>query len=156
MIFTFGVFPVHPNTAGRADPIFAGLDDPFYAADFRSWQAIAPNEARLRELGATVLAVEKERPHVPLERAVMSIRFGPSLVGTQFHPEADPDGMLLHFRQDHRREQIVERHGAEKYAQIVHLTAHPDFLARTYGAILPNFLRRSVQRLRDEATRTPA
>ncbi len=149
---SFGVFPVHPNTAGRQDPLFAGLDDPFYAADFRSWQAIAPHEARMAELGATVLAVEKERPHVPLERALMAIRFGPSLVGTQFHPEADPDGMLLHFRQEHRREQIVARHGAEKYAQILHLTSHPDFLGRTYAAVLPNFLRHSVQLLRDASS----
>ncbi|HYE58280.1 MAG TPA: hypothetical protein VD948_07225, partial [Rhodothermales bacterium] len=145
---SFGIFPVHPNAAGKRDPVFAGLDDPFYAADFRSWQAVSPDRARLKELGATVLAVEKERPHVPLERATMAIRFSPGLLGTQFHPEADPDGMLLHFRQEHRREDIVARHGRAKYARILHLISFPAFLSRTYATVLPNFLRLSVARLR--------
>jgi homoserine O-succinyltransferase/O-acetyltransferase len=145
---SFGIYPVHPVLEGRHEPLFEGLDDPFYAADFRSWQAVSPDPVRFAELGAELLAVEKDRPHVPLERAMMAIRFSEGLVGTQFHPEADPDGMLLHFRQEHRREDIVARHGTDKYARILHLMTHPAFLARTYATVLPNFLRRSVARLR--------
>ena len=144
---SFGIFPVHKTDAGEADPLLRSVDEPFYGADFRSWQAIQPDEARLVEMGGAVLAIEKDRPHVDLERAVMAIRLGEAFVATQFHPEADPDGMLLHFRTDQRKEAIVERHGAEKYAQILHYVAHPDFLTRTYAAILPDFLRDAVARI---------
>jgi hypothetical protein len=40
----------------------------------------------------------------------------------------------------------VARHGAEKYARILHLIAHPDFLLRTYAALLPDFMRTAVAR----------
>ena len=40
-------------------------------------------------MGAKILCIEKERPHVPYERAVMGIRFNEYMIGTQFHPEAD-------------------------------------------------------------------
>ena len=33
-----------------------------------------------------ILCVEKERPHVPYERAVMAIRFNEHMIGTQFLP----------------------------------------------------------------------
>lgn len=144
---SFGIFPVHKTDAGEADPLLRSVDEPFYGADFRSWQAIQPDEARLAELGGCVLAIEKDRPHVDLERAVMALRLGEAFVATQFHPEADPDGMQLHFRTDHRKEDIVARHGAEKYAQILHLVSHPDFLLRTYTALLPDFLRDVTERI---------
>ncbi len=144
---SFGIFPVHKTDEGDADPLLRSLDSLFYGADFRSWQAVEPNEERLAELGGAVLAIEKDRPHVDLERAVMALRLGEAFVATQFHPEADPDGMLLHFRHDDRKTAIVEKHGADKYAQILHLIAHPDFLMRTYAAILPTFLRDAVARI---------
>ena len=153
---SFGIFPVHPTEAGTRDVIFGGLGDPFYGADFRSWQAVEPDAARLAELGASVLAIEKDRPHVGLERALMAMRVTPELVGTQFHPEADPDGMLLHFREENRRATIVERHGEEKYAEILHHIMGPSFLERTHDCVLPNFLRDAACRLREAPMLEPA
>ena len=147
---SFGIFPVYLTGAGRCDPSLRGLQDPFYGADFRDWQIVQPDRQKLAALGADVLALEKIRPHVALERAVMAIRFTPHIVGTQFHPEADPDGMLLHFRQAERKAAIVRKHGVEKYERIIHRIAHPDFLARTHGAVLPNFLRDSIDARSDE------
>ncbi len=65
----FGVFPVHLQQDGREEPLFNGLADPFFAVDSRDYQVTDPDEQRLLQLGAHVLAIEKERPHVPLERA---------------------------------------------------------------------------------------
>lgn len=141
---SFGIFPVHLTEAGRSDAAFRGLRNPFYAADFRSWQIVQRDEQRLADVGAEVLAMEKIRPHVPLERAIMAIRFSPHIVGTQFHPEADPGGMLQHFQQPDRKAAIIARHGEEKYARILHRLAHPNYLARTHHAVLPNFIRDSV------------
>ena len=77
----------------------------------------------------------------------MALRIGESVVATQFHPEADPDGMLLHFRREDRKAAIIEKHGAAKYAEILHHMAHPDFLTRTYVAILPTFLSDATARI---------
>ncbi|HRN58351.1 MAG TPA: GMP synthase, partial [Agriterribacter sp.] len=84
----FGVFPIHLLNEGKDETIFDGLNDPFYAVDSRDYQVTNPNHYRLQQMGATVLCIEKERPHVPLERAVMAMRFNAYMIGTQFHPEA--------------------------------------------------------------------
>ena len=87
---SFGVFPIHMlKHQGSVDPVFNGLQDPFYGVDSRDYQVVQPNKQRVHEMGGEILCIEKERPHVPLERAVMAIRFNPYMVGTQFHPEAD-------------------------------------------------------------------
>lgn len=144
---SFGIFPVHPIGAGMDDALFEALPDPFMGADFRSWQCINPDAHAFQRLGAEVLAIEKDRPHVELERALMAIRFTPEIVGTQFHPEADPSGMLLHFRKEHRREMIVEKHGEAKYRAILDQILSPEGLPLTYASILPTFLRDVVARL---------
>lgn len=144
---SFGIFPVYPTEAGRQDPLFETLGDPFYAADFRKWQVVQPDAARMAALGARVLCREKPRPHVPLERAVMGMRISPELVGLQFHPEADPPGMALHFRKAERRQEIVRKYGVEKYERIMHRMTTPGYLRRTHAAVIPNFLRAAAGRL---------
>lgn len=138
---SFGIFPVHTTEAGAQDPLFSGLEDPFYAADFRHWQVVQPDHSRLSELGGSILAIEKKRPRVKLERALMGIRISPELVGVQFHPEADPAGMALHFREPARQAALIEKLGIEKFDRILHRLEHPDFITRTYRAVIPNFLR---------------
>ncbi|MEM1092967.1 MAG: GMP synthase [Bacteroidota bacterium] len=144
---SFGVFPVHQTDAGKRDALFSGLANPFYAADFRSWQVVKPKFERFRELGATILCTEKKRPHIPLERALMGVRLSPELVGVQFHPEADPRGMSLHFHEPERRDKIVAAHGQEKYERIMHRLEAPNFLKRTHDTIMPNFLRMAARKL---------
>jgi len=144
---SFGIFPVHKSEAGTKEPLFQALGDPFYAADFRHWQVIQPDHRRLRELGGEILAYEKIRPHVDLERAVMAIRISPEVIGVQFHPEADAEGMLLHFSDARRRETIIDDHGEEKYERIIHRLKDPEYLDRTHRAVLPAFVE-SVARSR--------
>ena len=71
----FGVFPIHVLPDAKKEPVFAGLHDPFYSVDSRDYQVIQPNHNRFRQLGASILCIEKERPHVPYERALMAVRF---------------------------------------------------------------------------------
>src|SRR5690606_2323055 len=89
----FGIFPINLTEAGEQEPYFKGLKDPFYSVDSRDWQVIEPDEATFEQFGAKILALEKERPNVDLERCIMAIRFSDEIIGTQFHPEADPTGM---------------------------------------------------------------
>ena len=141
---SFGTFPVHLTDAGVEEPVFDGLNNPFWAADFRYYQVTQPNEARFEELGASILALEKIRPHVPLDRAIMAIRFSPEMIGVQFHPEADPEGMISHFIEPERREAVITEHGAEKYHRILADMRHPRRIMHTYNRILPQFIEQAI------------
>ena len=147
---SFGIFPVHKTEAGSNEELFRGLPNPFYAADFRHWQVVEPRESQFEALDAGILALEKARPHVPLERAVMAIRLSPEVVGVQFHPEADPPGMRVHFYDPTRRHAIVSQHGEAKFYRIVHRLEDPTYLSRTHYTVIPRFLRAAVRAQRPE------
>lgn len=136
----FGVFPMHILTDGKHEPVFQGLRDPFYSVDSRDYQVIEPNEEVLQHMGATVLAIEKERPHVPYQRAIMAIRFNEYMIGTQFHPEADPAGMSMYLQRDDKKQFVITEHGEAKWKSMIEHLNDPDKILWTYSHILPNFL----------------
>jgi hypothetical protein len=94
--------------------------------------------------------LEKERPHVELERAVMAIRLLKEMVAVQFHPEADPDGMLFHFSSEEQKSKIIDEHGEEKYKTIIQRLKEPQYIASTYNTVIPGFLKRAVMNNRPE------
>jgi len=141
----FGVFPIHLQPAGKDEPVFAGMQDPFFAVDSRSYQVIQPDQERLTELGARVLAIEKERPHVPLERAIMAVRFSEYMIGTQFHPEADPAGMSIHLQTPDRKRTVISEYGEEKWQSMIEQLNDPDKIVWTHSHVIPNFLDYAVQ-----------
>ena len=136
----FGVFPVHMQPAGLYEPIFNDLQDPFYAVDSRSYQVIQPDQDRLNAQGAAVLAIEKERPHVPLERAIMAMRYNDYMVGTQFHPEADPTGMSMYLQREDRKHTVIAEHGEAKWQSMIDQLNDPDKISWTYSHVMHNFL----------------
>ena len=142
---SFGTYPVHKTHWGKEEPLFEALPDPFYIADFRRYQVTKPNAERLRAMGAHILCLEKLRPHVHFERAVMGIRFSPWMLGTQFHPEADPEGLLNYFREETRRKSIVEEHGEARYDRMIRDLSNPQKIRRTFENIIPTFLNRAVE-----------
>ena len=147
---SFGITPIHMTDQGRGDVLYQGLTDPFYAADFRDWQVVQPDSDKIAEMGGCILSIEKERPKVPLERATTGIRLNRAMVGVQFHPEADVEGMLMHFRQEHRRKHVIDHHGEAKYEETMDRMSHPDYLDLTHRTILPNFLRDAIMSLKAE------
>jgi GMP synthase-like glutamine amidotransferase len=146
---SFGVFPVHKWEDGLEEPVFKGLPDPFYSVDSRDWQVINPDKKNMEEAGAKILAIEKERPHVPLERAIMAIRFSDEMIGTQFHPEADAIGMSHHLQTAEKRKQVIENVGEEKYHNMIAQLNDPDKIMLTQQIILPSFLDMAVQSLQE-------
>lgn len=141
----FGVFPVHMNDSAKQEPIFHEMPDPFYAVDSREFQVIEPNFVQLIRKGATILAIEKDRPHVPLERAIMAVRFNDYFVGTQFHPEADAEGMSMYLQREDKKKTVIENHGEEKWKSMIEQLGDPDKIMWTYNHILPNFLDQAVE-----------
>lgn len=144
---SFGIFPMHKTEDGQADSLLHILPEPFFSVDSRDYQVTEPNESRLAESGIKILAMEKERPHVPLDRAIMAIRFTPEIIGTQFHPEADGEGMLRHFQTTEKREQIIANHGEAKYEEMVRLLQDPETIELTESLVIPTFLRQAIAAL---------
>ena len=136
----FGVFPIHLQPEGKDEPVFAGMNDPFFAVDSRSYQVIQPDRQQLTRMGGHVLAIEKERPHVPLERAIMAVRFNEYMIGTQFHPEADAIGMSMYLQREDRKKTVIAEHGEEKWRSMIEQLNDPDKILWTYSHVIPNFL----------------
>lgn len=143
----FGIFPVSLTTNGESEIIFDGITNPFYAVDSRDWQVIEPNLADFETKGAKILAIEKERPHVNLERCIMAIRFSEQIMGTQFHPEADPTGMKMYLLQDEKKQAIIANHSEEKYFDMLNSLDDPTRITLTQQVILPNFLDQAIHQL---------
>lgn len=143
----FGVFPVHLLAAGKHEVVFEGMKDPFYSVDSRDYQVIEPDKEKLHEMGAHILAIEKERPHVALERAVMAVRFNEYMIGTQFHPEADAVGMSMYLQTEEKKKTVIENYGEHKWKSMIDHLNDPDKILHTYSHILPNFLNTAVESL---------
>ncbi len=143
---SFGVFPVHFMQAAHAEVVFEGLHDPFYVVDSRDYQVTQPNHVQIKALGGSILAIEKARPHVPLERAIMSIRFTENMVGTQFHPEADAIGMSMYLQTPEKKKTVIENHGEAKWESMIQQLSDPRKIMFTYSHILPNFLSLAVHK----------
>jgi len=144
---SFGVFPMHLLPEGKNEIIFNGLRDPFYSVDSRDYQVTEPNHNRLKQMGASILAIEKERPHVPLERSIMAVRFNENMIGTQFHPEADAIGMSLYLQTEEKKITVIENHGEEKWQSMIDHLNDPEKIMWTYAHILPNFLFQAIESL---------
>lgn len=140
----FGVFPMHRMEAGLEEPVFNGLNDPFYGVDSRDFQVVQPQLERMQAIGAAILCIEKERPHVDLERAVMAIRFNAYMVGTQFHPEADAQGMSMYLKRDDKKKTVIENHGQEKWASMIEQLDDPEKISMTNSHVLPNFIMQAI------------
>jgi GMP synthase-like glutamine amidotransferase len=138
--YSFGVMPVHKTKEGREEFLFKNLQDPFYAVDSGAYQFIEPDHERFEELGMTVMAIEKFRPHINLERAIMAVRFSDEIFGTQFHPEASPESLIENLKDEKNREAMIENFGMEKYLETMDRIDDEDKIILTRNQILPRFL----------------
>lgn len=137
----FGVMPVHRTPEGKNEPLFAGLADPFWVVESRDFQILQPDLAKIRKGGGNLLCIEKSRPHVALERAVMAIRFDDSILGMQFHPEADAAGIRMYLLKEDKKKLVIQKRGEKKYWEMLDHLNDPDKIMLTYHTIVPAFLK---------------
>lgn len=140
----FGVFPLHHLDNEKEEKVFRGLNNPFYCVDSRDYQVLQTNISKLHQMQGELLCLEKERPHVPLERAAMAIRFNPYMIGTQFHPEADAKGMSMYLLREDKKQMVIDNHGEAKWASMIEQLNDPDKIEMTNSHILPNFMKLAV------------
>lgn len=144
---SFGVLPIHKTQSGQNEVLFQGLSDPFYAVDSRDYQVIGPKEWKLESLDGKVLCREKIRPNVALERAVMAIRFSNEIFGTQFHPEADAEGMTRYFEREDKKEIVIKKYGINKYKRMLERLNDDDMIMKTNKEIIPRFMELAAQQI---------
>lgn len=146
-INSFGVMPFSKTDTGKIDPVLKNLTNPFYAADIRHWQVVNPNQKKIDELDAKILSWEIPEEENKDNPAITSIRISNEIVGTQFHPEADPESMLYHFKQDERKKFIVDRYNEERYFEMIGLLEDQDKIKLTRKTVIPTFLNTAINDL---------
>lgn len=146
-INSFGVMPFTKTLDGKQDPILKDLTDPFYAADIRAWQVVNPNQRMINEFGAKILSWEIPEEENKDNPAITSIRISDEIVGTQFHPEADPESMLYHFKQDERKKFLIDRYNEERYHEMIGYLEHPDKIKLTRKTVIPTFLNNAIDEI---------
>jgi homoserine O-succinyltransferase len=145
---SFGVMTVHKTPEGINDQVFQNLDNPFWAVDSRDYQVVKPNVRKFKILGSKIIALEKIRNHVEYERAIMAVRFSEEIIGTQFHPEADPVSLLEHLKKPAVRDKIIELKGKSKYRTMLENLVDEDKIYRTNENFIPNFLNQAIQKVK--------
>ncbi|GEL11791.1 hypothetical protein FGL01_25300 [Flavobacterium glycines] len=141
---SYGVMRIHKTADGLADPLYEGLSDPFYAIDSRDYQVVQPKLSVFAKKGAKIISLEKIRDNVQYERAIMGVRFTDHLVGTQFHPEADPISFLSHLRNKETKDKIRKMKGKRKFRNMLEDLLDDDKIYKTNETLIPNFLRSAI------------
>lgn len=149
---SFGVMSIHKTIDGMTDPLFQNLDNPFWAVDSRDYQVLQPNHKKFNLLGAKIIALEKIRCHVEYERAIMAIRFSDEIVGTQFHPEADPVSFMAHLKKAEVREKIIASKGKAKFRTMLEHLVDENKIYKTNETLIPNFLEQSIRKIKTAKT----
>jgi hypothetical protein len=62
------------------------------------------------------------------------------MIGTQFHPEADPLGMSMYLQRADKKKTVIENYGEEKWESMIRHLNDPDKIRNTYSKVIPNFL----------------
>ena len=144
---SFGVMSVHKTLDGQKDSLLNNLENPFWAVDSRDYQVVQPDLKKFKVLGARIIALEKIRDHVQYERAIMAIRFSDEMVGTQFHPEADPVSFLAHLKKTEVKEKMIATIGKTRFRKMLEHMIDEDKIYKTNETLIPNFLQQSIQKV---------
>jgi GMP synthase-like glutamine amidotransferase len=144
---SFGIYPCHKTKEGKEDRLLKDLSDPYWVVDIRDWQLIQPRRKVFRDHGAEVLSLEKIRTHVEYERAIMSVRFSDEMSGTQYHPEADPYGMRIHFAKEENKQKVLTNYSIRKYNSMMKHLEDPEKIKHTHNTVIPAFLENALQKL---------
>lgn len=144
---SFGVMPVFKTEAGKRDELLELLGNPLYAVDVRDYQLLEPNEEKILEMGASILAIEQEREKSHLPRAIMAVRFSNEMFATQFHPEADADGMSRYYQIPEKRQETIDTYGEARYNEIIKHLNDPDKVELTRQTLIPTFITQAIKEL---------
>lgn len=132
-----GILPIHPTLSHS---IFDQLPDPFFALESRLYQITEPNDEKIERMGATIIALEKIRPQLPYERALMGVAFSKKMIGVQFHPEATKERLVTYFNTESIKSAVLNDFSEDKWNQIIQSLEDDSKITHTCNKFIPNFL----------------
>jgi GMP synthase-like glutamine amidotransferase len=91
-------------------------------------------------MGATIIALEKIRPQLPYERALMAVAFSEAMIGVQFHPEATKERLSNYFNTAAIKTAVFEDFSEDKWNQIILALEDDSKIKHTCSNFIPNFL----------------
>jgi hypothetical protein len=109
------------------------------------YQITKPNDEKIELMGATIIALEKIRPQLPYERALMAVAFSDAMVGVQFHPEATQERLIHYFNTDSIKTTVVKDFSEDKWHQIMQSLEDDSKIKHTCSRFIPNFLQQMLQ-----------
>jgi GMP synthase-like glutamine amidotransferase len=132
-----GILPIHPTSNHS---IFDQLPDPFFALESRLYQITEPNDEKIEQMGATIIALEKIRPQLPYERALMGVAFSKKMIGVQFHPEATKERLVTYFNTESIKSAVLNDFSEDKWNHIIQSLEDDSKIKHTCNKFIPNFL----------------
>ena len=137
----FGVFPAYVTDAGMDSVLFAPFEDRrLFTWEHRRFETIHLDAKRLASLGGRLLATESRPGGVDKGDGLMAFEFGPGIIGTQFHPEADRPGVIAWINRPDHADALKDAYGESLYERMMTTLEDPTRLARTYALAIPTWL----------------
>jgi hypothetical protein len=76
------------------------------------------------------------------------------MAGTQFHPEADPYGMKIHFAEEENKQKVITNYSIRKYNSMMAHLEDPEKIKHTHNKVIPAFLENALEKLKIQTATT--
>ncbi len=136
----FAIFPAYLTEEGERTDFLMPFAERLFVWEHRRWQAVGLQAARLAQQQGAVLATESRPGQKDKGEALLALRFGPGLEGTQFHPEADRPGVLAWIHRPEHTAALRDAYGNSLLERMMKTLDDPSRLARTYALLIPGWL----------------
>ncbi|HEY3447263.1 MAG TPA: hypothetical protein VGK67_12900 [Myxococcales bacterium] len=136
----FGVMPSYTTAEGLKNSLFKPFGERMFVWENRRWEALHPDEKRIKELGARILARESRPGKTDKGEAVLGFEYAPGVVATQFHPEADRAGLMAWVYNEERAAEFKKAYSEALYQRMIKTLDDPSRVARTFAIFVPTWL----------------
>jgi hypothetical protein len=136
----FAIFPAYLTEEGPKEDFLQPFGERLFVWEHRRFQAVGLDVARLRQQQGAVFARESRPGQTDKGEALLALRFGPGLEGTQFHPEADRPGVLAWIHRPEHTAALRDAYGNSLLERMMKTLDDPGRLARTYALLIPGWL----------------
>ena len=143
----FAIFPAYVTEEGSQCDFLQPFGERLFVWEHRRYQAVGLDAHRLHQQQGAVLARESRPGRDDKGEAVLGLRFGPGLEGTQFHPEADRPGVLAWIHRPEHTSALRDAYGHSLLERMIRTLDDPGRLARTYALLIPGWLTSRFNRL---------
>jgi homoserine O-succinyltransferase/O-acetyltransferase len=143
----FAIFPAYLTEEGEKADYLKPFGERLFVWEHRRFQAVGLDIPRLRAQGGALLARESRPGQTDKGEALLGLRFGPGLEGTQFHPEADRPGVLAWIHRPEHTAALRDAYGNSLLERMMKTLDDPGRLARTYALLIPGWLTSRFNRL---------